>query len=232
MPSPKARIDRLQAVLGHVFSNPQLAIQATTHPSVVEADPERSYQRLEFLGDAIIGFVIAKHAYDRYPTLPEGDLTKMRIAVVNGNALAERAEVHGLGDLIEFGVSEPRSGSRGMRSALADVFEAVTAALYIDAGPEAAERWIIDNLGDHVTPDYATGAANPKADLQERAQAVGHSVEYRIVNSSGPAHQPTFTSEVVVGGNCLGKGSGASKRQAEAAAAEEALARIEAEGAW
>lgn len=232
MPSPEQRIAILEEVLGHKFADPNLILQATTHPSVVEADPERSYQRLEFLGDAIVGFVVAKYAYDRYPLVPEGDLTKMRIAVVNGHALADRSEILGLGEAIEFGVSEPRSGSRGMRSALADVFEAVTAALYLDAGLEAAERWIIANLGDHVSPDFATTSANPKADLQERVQAVGRSVEYRIVASDGPAHQPTFTSEVVVDGACLGTGVGASKRQAEAAAAEEALARIEAEGAW
>lgn len=232
MPSPQKRVAIVERVLGHTFANPELAIQATTHPSVVEADPTRSYQRLEFLGDAVIGSVIAKYAYDRYPLVPEGDLTKMRIAVVNGHALAERAEQLGLGEAIEFGVSEPRSGSRGMRSALADVFEAVAAALFLDAGPEAAERWIIANLGDRVSPDFATNSANPKADLQERVQAVGRSVEYRIVDSTGPAHQPTFTSQVVIDGACLGTGVGASKRQAEAAAAEEALARIEAEGAW
>lgn len=230
--SPDERIARVEAIVGHGFREPALALQAVTHPSMVEADPALSYQRLEFLGDAIIGFAIARLAYERYPDLAEGDLTKMRIAVVNGSALAEEAQRLGLGALIEFGASEPRSGSRGLHSALGDVFEALTAALYLDAGLEVAEAWVVSQLGDHVSPSFAAGSTNPKTDLQERAQAAGRSVEYRITGAHGPAHEPTFTSEVVVGGSALGTGTGASKRQAEAAAAEDALARIESEGGW
>lgn len=230
--TPEQRIARVESILGHHFANPALALQAVTHPSMVEADPTLSYQRLEFLGDAVIGFSIARLAYERYPDLAEGDLTKMRIAVVNGSSLALEAERLGLAELIEFGTSEPRSGSRGMHSALGDVFEALAAALYLDAGQEAAEAWVIAQLGEHVNPLFAAISANPKTDLQERAQATGRTIEYRITGTHGPAHEPTFTSEVVVGGSTLGTGTGASKRQAEAAAAEDALSRIEAEGGW
>lgn len=232
MVSADQRVLQLEQILGYTFSNRDLAIQATTHPSAVDANPSLSYQRLEFLGDSIIGFLVARYAFDRYPSHPEGELTKMRIAVVNGNALAQAAERLGFGALIQFGASEPRSGSRGMKSALADVFEAVVAALYVDAGLDFATQWVVEQLGDHVNPDFASISSNPKIDLQERAQAIGRTVEYRVIGSSGPAHQPTFTSEVLVDGTPVASGSGTSKRSAEAAAAEEALARIEAEGAW
>lgn len=225
------RVEQLSRIAGHQFSNPDIAVQALTHPSAVEADVTLSYQRLEYLGDSIVGFTVAKYIFQNYPHLDEGVMSKMRIAAVNGQTLAEVSSDLGLGELIHFGSSELTEESRGMQSALGDVFESIAAALYLDAGIDTAERWVLGNLAPFITPEVQV-ISSPKSDLQERVQANGLNVHYQIVDRSGPPHAPTFTAQVHVDGQPMGTGVGTSKKAAEAAAAEEALNRIEAEGAW
>lgn len=217
------RISIVESVLDHVFNDKQLLMQAITHPSAVEADPDRSYQRLEFLGDSIVGFTVGLEAFKRFPHMAEGDLTRMRIAVVNGAFLTSTAATLGLADAIVFGTSEFASGSRGMNSALEDVFESLTAALYLDAGMDKAQEWVLRCLGSYINPAIAQISVNPKSELQELIQAQGKSVEYEIIDSSGPSHQPTFTAQVLVDGKPLGSASGTSKKEAEARAAQAAL---------
>jgi len=225
------RAASLSRIVGHQFRDVSLAVQALTHPSAVEADIARSYQRLEYLGDSIVGFTVAKYIYSTYPALDEGTMSKMRIAAVNGLTLAAVSADLGFGDLIRFGSSELTEESRGMLSALGDVFESVTAALYLDAGLEVAEPWVLECLKPYIKPEVQE-MSSPKSDLQERVQANGLSIHYEIVDRCGPPHAPLFTAEVHIGGTPMGSGSGTSKKAAESAAAEEALSRIEAEDAW
>ena len=222
-PSIDERIDRVEQILGHTFSDRDLVARALTHPSAVEADPKHSYERLEFLGDSIVGLVVADEAFSRFPTENEGTLTKIRISVVNGTFLTDTAQNLGLNHLIVFGSSEKSSQLRGMRSASEDVFEALTAALYLDGGVERARQWVVEALGEHITLEAAHAAANPKSKLQEKMQAVGKTVTYRVIKESGPAHSPCFTSEVLINGEAAGSGRGETKKQAEAAAAAVAL---------
>jgi ribonuclease-3 len=217
------RIRTVEDVLDYHFSDPALLLRAITHPSAVDADPQLSYERLEFLGDAVMGMCVAEYAYERWPQKQEGELTKMRVAVVNGSFLAQRQAERGFDELIIFGASEQGQDSRGMNSALEDSFESLTGALYLDGGYEAAQRWVIACLGPAINPDMAEASANPKSELQEIVQRDGGVVEYRIVDSSGPAHAPHFTAEVVVDGTGVARAEGTSKKEAEAAAAAAAL---------
>jgi ribonuclease-3 len=224
------RIQIVEELTGHCFSDKKLVRQAITHPSAVDADPRLSYERLEFLGDAVVGMCVAEYAYRRWPDLKEGDLTKMRVAVVNGSFLAEKQAEMGFPDLIIFGASEMGQSSRGMNSALEDTFESLVGALYLDAGYEVACRWVIDCLGSYVNPSVAQESVNPKSELQEIVQRHGATVEYRIIDSHGPAHAPSFTAEVLIEGRGRAQASGTSKKEAEAAAAAKALRMVQSSG--
>jgi ribonuclease-3 len=225
----RARI--VEEIVGHTFSDKSLIEQAFTHPSAVEANPLKSYERLEFLGDAVVGLCVAEYAFTHWPDLREGDLTKMRVAVVNGTFLAEKQAEQGFSDLIVFGASELGQSARGMNSALEDSFESLVGALYLDAGFDVASRWVLGCLGSYVNPDVAVQATNPKSELQEIVQKYNSIVEYRIINSSGPAHAPKFVAEVLIDGEPRAQAKGASKKEAEAAAAAEALRIITGVGA-
>ena len=222
-PSLEERIKHIEDTLGYHFCDRELLIHAITHPSAVEANPHLSYDRLEFLGDSIVDFIIGEEAYRRFPDADEGILTKIRISVVNGAFLTDTAHALGFDRLIVFGSSEEASQLRGMRSALEDVFEAITAALYLDGGIEVARTWVLGCLGEYVTLETARAAASPKSELQEKMQAVGEVVTYRIVEATGPAHAPLFTAQVIIGQQVAGTGTGETKKQAEAAAALHAL---------
>ncbi len=213
-----------EAATGHVFSDRALLRQALTHPSAVEhKDPGAYYERLEFLGDSILGFVIAEEIYRRYPELDEGGLTRIKVSVVAGSVLAPVAERLGLADALIVGESEIGTGGRGLASALENVFESLTAALYLDAGPEAARAWVLDNLGPLINADAAQSPENPKSLLQELVQSRGDTVSYRILSHDGPPHDRLFTAAVEVGGREVGQGTGRSKKEAEAAAAADGL---------
>jgi ribonuclease-3 len=225
-PSIEQRVSAVEAIVGHSFTEPSLIRQALTHPSAVEADPRHSYERLEFLGDAIVDLIVAEEAFRRFGDINEGTLTKIRISVVNGAVLTDLATGLGLDRLIIFGQSEKSSQHRGIRSASEDVFEALVGALYLDGGLEVARRWVLSCLGDYITLDAVKAAASPKSELQELMQAQGRTVRYRVVASTGPAHAPSFTSEVLIDGQSEAIGSGETKKQAEAAAAAVVLARM------
>lgn len=221
------RVARVEEITGYTFTRKELALQAITHPSAVEGDSDLSYERLEFFGDSIVGFTVALEAYKRFPHLDEGILTKMRIAVVNGSFLTAAATECGLDECVIFGTSELSAQSRGHRSALEDVFEALTAALYLDGGMDVASKWVLDRLGDYINPDVAKDTSNPKSRLQEMVQANGGKIEYRIVSTKGPSHAPVFVAEVIVNGKTLAQGEGASKKSAESAAAGSALKTLD-----
>jgi ribonuclease-3 len=226
-----ARLAAVEAACGHAFVDRGLLRRALTHPSYLEgtvSDP--GYERLEFLGDAVISLVIAEELYVRFPDLREGALTKLKIGAVSGSTLAAAAAELGLADALYFGESERHTGGRGLASALEDAFEALTAAVYLDGGFAPAHDFVARTLGQHIGQHTAV-PGHPKADLQELLQAHGSTPTYRIIAEHGPPHERTFTTEVEVDGVVLGHGVGRSKKEAEMHAAAAALERLAREGA-
>lgn len=219
------RLTRAQEILGHEFNNKVLLRAALTHPSAVEGQPvSASYERLEFLGDSILGAVVARSLFESYPEFDEGKLTRLKVSLVSGATLSEVSHELGIDDIIIFGASETGTGARGLHSALENVYESLVGALYLDAGWDAAAEFIHRTLKPHLASERAEHPANPKSFLQECVQADGHEPPaYKLVGSEGPAHAPTFTAVVLIDGIRQGRGSGSSKKEAEGAAALEAL---------
>lgn len=219
-----ARLAKAESVTGHTFTDRELLQQAITHPSASEdRDPSAYYERLEFLGDAVVGMLVAEEVYRRFPDMDEGGMTRIRVSVVAGSVLASVASRLGLADALILGHSELGTAGRGLTSALENTFEALTAALYLDAGIEKAREWVISSLGPLINVDAAYTPENPKSRLQELLQAEGVVPVYRITHTDGPPHDRSFVASVEVSGEVRGSGSGRSKKEAEAAAAEDAL---------
>ncbi|HET6498531.1 MAG TPA: ribonuclease III [Coriobacteriia bacterium] len=231
MPGRDPLITRAQTVLGHKFADPNLLLTALTHPSAAASRAEAfGHQRLEFLGDAVVGLVVVDELFSRFPDRSEGELTRLKVRLVSGDTLALVAERVGLGGLLILGESELGAGSRGLRSALENAYEACVGALYVDGGLAAARAFVTATLGPYLTDDvlgpHDRDTDHPKTRLQEIAQAGGRTVEYRIVSVHGPPHDRTFAAEVSVDGDVLGIGSGPTKKEAEMRAASEALGKI------
>ncbi len=226
------KLARFQDAIGHEFRNPQLLREALTHPSyTAEAQTDgRNYQRLEFLGDAVLQLAITDCLYTLFPSHKEGLLTKMRSFLVNRAGLAEISRNLGMGDLLRLGKGEERSGGRQKESNLADAFEAVIGALYRDAGWRKAKtviRKLFAEALDRVSssPDALLG--NPKGMLQEFLQKQGgEPPRYRCIGQSGAAHRKCYHVSVEWSDARLGEGFGSSKKEAELNAASDALARI------
>jgi len=223
VPSVEDKVALAERVLGHPFADKRLLRQAITHPSAVGDTVMESFERLEFLGDSVISAIVAEEIFARFPAMSEGGMTRIRISLVAGPVLATVAKSKGLEDVLVLGESEIRSGGRGRVSALEDVYEAVTAALYLDAGIDSARRWVLETLGPLISEDVAATPANPKSVLQELVQAAGSAPSYRIIDHEGPPHERSFTAVVEIDGEVVGTGMGRSKREAEAAAAAVAL---------
>jgi len=227
----RAEIDRrLQAaedIMGHRFNDRGLLLRALTHPSAAEEDSiGLSYERLEFLGDSIMGAVIAQEIYERFPAMDEGGMTRVKVSLVSGDTLSTLAERLGFAGLIMFGSSESGTNRRGLHSALENVFEALVAALALDSGNEAARAWVISTLGALIQEEYAREPDNPKSTLQELLQVKKVTPTYELVDTEGPPHARLFTSNVLSEGIVIGTGSGHSKKDAETQAAFVALRNI------
>ena len=225
-------LSRLEERLRYSFRQPRLLEAALTHTSWAnEQGVEDDYERLEFLGDAILGAVAASWLYESRPELDEGELSKLKSYVVSESVLAEHAEHLGLGEHLRLGVGESRSGGREKRSLLADAMEAVLGGVYQDGGFDAARGVAVEllemALGERVEiPELR----DSKTALQEAVQArIGSLPEYRHVGEEGPDHQKRFLVECWVGGQLLGGGDGSTKKQAEQRAARLALAVLEGE---
>ncbi len=192
---------------------------ALTHPSYANEQGQReTNQRLEFLGDAVLGLLVGEMLYHRFPDLPEGELTMRRAALVCEESLARLAEEQELGAQLRLGRGEEQSGGRQKPSVLADTFEAVVGAYYLDHGFEATRDWVrgmFAPLLDH--PPLPLRDARSR--LQEFAQDHGLQVEFQLVGQEGPAHRPTFTVAALVDGQERGRGDGPSKQEATAHAA-------------
>jgi ribonuclease III len=201
-----------------------LLVQALSHRSwCAEAGSVPSNERLEFLGDAVLGLVVAAHCYETYPELPEGSLAKVRAAVVNTNVLAEVAEELQLGRNVLLGRGEDASGGRHKASILANSMEAVIGAVYLDQGWEAAAAMVLGLLGSRITEAAAgPGAEDFKTRLQELViRRAGELPRYEV-DGTGPDHARRYTAAVFVAGAPVGRGEGRSKKDAEQAAARQA----------
>ena len=222
------KLERMQEILDYRFSNLELLKSAITHPSAVERRPvNEGYERLEFLGDAVVGFIVAEELFRCFPTLDEGGLSRIMVSLISGDTLSAVAEERGFKDCIIMGSSERGKGARGMRSALENVYEAVTGALYLDGGIEAATKWVVSTLRPSDALEHARKPENPKSTLQEKTQAdLKETPSYNLICVEGPAHRPTFVCECRVGAEIAGIGRGFSKKDAEAHAAAQALVRL------
>lgn len=217
----------IEAGIGYSFTRPDLLRLALTHRSVSSDDPGRNdNERLEFLGDAVLQLVVTDLLYESYPQLAEGQMAKVRAAVVSKPALAEVARKLDLGEHIELAPGEERSGGRAKDSILADATEAVIGAVYLDAGLEAA-REVIVSLWSEKVADRAKqpGVKDYKTRLQEVLARDGRHPTYET-SGSGPDHDRAFTASVSVEGNIVGSGEGRSKKEAEQVAAGQALEKL------
>lgn len=224
------RLDAAERAIGHTFADRGLLRSAITHPSHSEGSSD-NWERLEFLGDAVLDLVVAEHLFRERPDLPEGDLTKLRAAVVSGATLSAVGADLGLAGIVVLGPSEIAEGDRGLRSALEACVEALVAAVYLDGGHDAASRFVHRHILPRVGADAPQIAEHPRSALQELLQSRGLAPVFRTVVEDGPPHDRTFTVEVSAGGETLGSGTGASKKEAGAKAAERALAHL-AQGGW
>jgi len=221
----------LQKAIGYRFRKGQLLTMALVHRSFrfENKDYDFDNQRLEFLGDAVLGLASASHLYDHYKDGDEGTLTHLRSTIASGKALAKVARQIGLGESLLLGKGEEQSGGRNRDSNLADVLESVIGAVYLDGGMKAVDKvfqkLILPELDSKRTSVWAE---NPKGRLQEVAQRLWHcSPHYRTAGERGPSHAKMFIIDVSVNDNPMGRGKGASKREAEAQAALNALAKID-----
>jgi len=211
--------------LGHTFDDITLLQHALAHRSWCgeQEGGAPSNERLEFLGDAVLGLVVARYTYENYPDFPEGKLAKVRSAVVNARVLAHVADRLGVGDVLLLGKGEETSGGRSKASILSDAFEAVLGAIYLDSGFDAAEILILRELHDLI----AAACKEPddfdhKSRLQELAVHNGEGTPRYVVTGSGPDHDRTYAAEVFVAGERRGEGAGRSKKDAEQEAARNA----------
>lgn len=216
-----------QELLNYRFKSEQLLLSAITHPSATEGKSVTySYERLEFLGDSILGAIVAAISFHRYSDLNEGGLTRIKVALVSGASLSEVAERLGFADIIVFGSSETGTGKRGLHSALENVYEAVVAALYLDGGIEAARKFVEDTLVPRMSLSMAQEPENPKSALQEKLQEDGITPTYKLVEMQGPPHDRTFVAQVFAGSQGMARGTGRTKKEAESQAAKSTLARL------
>lgn len=225
-------LDDFQQRLGHVFADGNLLRLALTHASFGHEKRQRvpDNQRLEFLGDAVLQLAVTAELYRRFPELPEGRLTVLRAGLVNRNNLQALAQELGLGEHLILGRGEANSQGRERPSILADAMEAVLGAVFEEVGWEPSRAIILRLLEPSlaaIAPENNVVGANPKGALQEKLQAEGdHPPQYKCVAESGPAHARVYEVVVEWQGRELGRGQGASKKEAETRAAQAALAEL------
>lgn len=229
-----ANYQDVQQVIGINFREPSLLEQAFVHASYVNENPDfhlPDNERLEFLGDALLSFVVADKLYGEFPYLTEGELTEIRTSLVRQETLAQSASALKLGHYLRLGKGEESTGGRERATNLADVFEALVGAIFLDQGLSTARGFILSELGGRLDEIRTRGTAqNYKALLQERTQAKHKQLPaYQVVEASGPDHDKDFIVEVTLGDVVLGRGSGKSKRAAEMEAARSALEKLGAE---
>jgi ribonuclease-3 len=224
-------LGELEFAMGYRFNDRNILCQALTHRSYVNEAGDKSVEdneRLEFFGDSVIDFYLSDQLYRRFPESREGELTRTRASLVDEESLAKLAIGLDLGRYLRLGRGEEKSGGRGKRSILADAYEALVAAVYLDGGSEAVRTMLEAHFAPRMER-HARGLTSRdfKTELQELTQSLrGATPRYVLKDSSGPDHDRLFTVEVVVGGERFGEGSGRSKKEAEQAAARKGLDRL------
>ncbi|MCP3099344.1 ribonuclease III [Myxococcus sp. K15C18031901] len=234
--SQSERVAALETRLGLVFSRREVALEALTHKTYVNENKDKDLkdnQRLEFLGDSVVNLVVGHRLMERFPSVPEGDLTKMRARVVNEDGLARVARGLPLGDLLLLGRGELLSGGREKPSVLADALEAVFGAVYLCAGLEAAGA-LVDRLFAELLDEVSTGQG--RLDYKTLLQEMAHekrkvSPRYRVISETGPEHAKVFEVEVTLADVSFARASGRSKKEAEQSAAQATLERLKQEAA-
>ena len=235
-PEREAALRALEERLGHRFRELALLDRALTHTSFAHEELEggaRHNEALEFLGDAVIGFVVAEMLHQRDPEGHEGGKSKVRAVLVAARSLAGRAEAAGLPDLLRLGRGEEKTGGRLKQALWADAYEAVVAAVYLDGGLEAASRFVRGDLAEALGAVAAADpGADPKSALQEVLQARGEAVpDYVVSAEEGPDHRKRFRVQCRIAGEIAGEGVGYSKKEAQQDAARRALEAVRAPGA-
>ena len=226
-----ADLDALQQTLGVSFNDLSLLEQALVHSSYINENPglaPASNERLEFLGDAVLGQVVAEKLYQDFPDSDEGEMTRLRAALIRRDTLARMARAIGLGDYLYLGRGEEASGGRRKPANLAGALEAVIAAIFLDQGSTTTKDFILRLLNPELQKVVSQGAGvDYKSQLQELIQAREQRAPvYRVVEATGPDHDKRFTVEVRVGDTVLGRGSGKGKKAAETEAARSALEQL------
>ena len=225
-------IAALERAIGYTFKDRNILTEALTHSSYANElkarkKEARCNERLEFLGDAVLSSIVSEYLFVKYPDLPEGELTQRRKAVVQSSALASYARKIGLGEYLFLGNGEEKGGGRERQSTLENTFEALVAAIYLDAaekGKDEVKKFALPFIKKELDENYNAVATDPKTELQQLIQqAEGDFLEYFTVNEYGPDHEKTFEVEARLNSNVIGKGVGRSKREAEQNAAMEAL---------
>ncbi len=226
-------LSQLEKKIDYTFNSKSALIRALTHSSYAnEANAQHdteskvhSYERLEFFGDSILSFVVSEYICVNFPECPEGELTKLRAAVVCEDSLYVIAKKLNLGNYILLGKGEENTGGRERKSVLADVVEAIIAAIYKDGGLKPASEFILNNLRDKISSIMNTEKVEDyKSQLQHLVQqAPGELLEYELEDEIGPDHDKTFVMVAKLNRNVIGKGTGRTKREAEQQAAKEAL---------
>lgn len=224
-------METLEEKIGYSFADKQLLVTALTHSSFLnESRPgTQCYERLEFLGDSVLGFVTAEFLYRFSPAIPEGQMTKIRAELVCEAGLYKVAQKLELGKYMRLGKGEERTGGRERVSVLADMVEALIAAVYLDAGLEKASEFIYTFALNDAAPEKIRRTSDNKTALQELLQKDGEcSIKYEEIGESGPDHCKVFTFRVVINGVPSGEGTGRTKKEAEQAAAGRALEALNA----
>jgi ribonuclease III len=223
--------DQLAGRIGYRFDDPTLLDQAMAHRSwCAEQEGRSSNERLEFLGDAVLGLIVAEYTYQNHPELSDGTMSKVRASVVNTKVLAEVALDLGVAEHLRLGRGEDLSGGRAKDSILADATEAVIGAVYLDGGLAEAERLVLSLLKDRIaTAVGEPGESDHKSRLQEQSVRLGRGVPRYEVEGFGPDHARRYLATVYVAGQRLGMGEGRSKKDAEQVAAQAACGSLEVE---
>lgn len=221
-------MDGLEQKLNYAFRDQELLKTALTHSSYANEHRGVSNERLEFVGDSVLGLVTASWLFTNYPDMPEGKMTRLRAELVCEQSLREVAERLDLGTYLLLGKGEEASGGRTRPSILADCVEALIAAMYLDGGMEPAARFITGNILTKLSDSAASLQRDWKTELQELIQRhPGRSLSYSMIGESGPDHMKSFTAAVSMNGSVIGSGEGRTKKEAEQAAARAALLALQ-----
>ena len=221
-------LEEFERKIEYTFSDKALLVLALTHSSYaneLKKGNHENNERLEFLGDAVLDMVVSEYMFQFFPRMPEGELTKLRAAVVCEPSLAELSRKLGVGRCILLGKGEESTGGRSRDSILADAFEAIIGAVCIDGGIEAAKAYVMRFMEEQIAhTKHSFKSLDGKTHLQEIIQKISKvPLQYKIVDEQGPDHNKMFLAEVIHDGRTLGKGSGRSKKEAEQTAANNAL---------